>query len=263
MSKKNSLNSNQNESATRWIITSIIVPIVCSAIGIIIAIITLDKPVTYIYKEVSNLDTFIVTEYFPLKKGNYWTYSYKAKEQLPGSSDVKETSGTIKMIVENVRKYDNCELFEMRGDIFSQDPEEEYGYLVVANKVYHVSESYLGQLIEFLDSKKPVEYEFYSHISLEYEFPLFEGQKYGDISGMLRDDLKYVSNVNKLNTYLAKTDNRLEESAAYTIVEADIGSDMQMTFIPYVGITSIKYHHRGTVIDFEVELLKYELNEST
>lgn len=252
--------SSKRNSIIKWLITSVVVPILCASTGIYVAVLTLDKPVTYIYKEVSNLDSFVVTEYFPLEEGNYWIYSYTKKETLPNSTKVEESSGTIKMMVDKVRKYDNCVLFEMKGDIISQDSNKLFGYLVIANKVYYVGKSNLSQLIDSLENKKPITYEFYLDIPLEFEFPMFEGQKYGDLSGMIRNDLKYVSNVNKENTFFSKIDNRLEENSVYTIIESYVGSDKQMTFVPYVGITSAQYHHRGTVSDYEVELLEYKVN---
>lgn len=85
-------------------------------------------------------------------------------------------------------------------------------------------------------------------------------EKYGDIFGMIRDDLKYVSNVNKLNTYLSKIDDRLEENSVYTIKQSYLNSDIQMTFVPYVGITSARFHHHGTVMDYELELLEYKVD---
>lgn len=255
--KESSLNK---ESIIKWIVTSVIVPILCASVSIFIAMISLEKPVTYVYKEVSNLDMFVTTEYFPLQTGNYWKYSYNTKETIPNSNEIKKTNGTLKMTVEKVHKYDNCELIELKGNIFSGNPDELYGILIITNKLYYISNDKLNELINSLDNKFNLTYEFFLDITTIFEFPLFNGQIYGDKDTLIRNDLKYAWNVSKSDGFLTEINNKLEENSVYTLKRSTNPDDELYTFIPYVGITSYEYHHHGTIEDIEMELLEYKVN---
>lgn len=156
--KNNKKSVSNNENLFKYILTSLLLPII---IGSITAYITfkMDKPKEYVVRESFNMDKFKTTEYFPLKVGNYWVYE---RDILYRDIDNNEKQLNDRVKKEIINHYNNQELdlFVLKGDpladpFIKENPNEiVYGYIVVSNKVIKVNKDKIESIIEKVKDKK-------------------------------------------------------------------------------------------------------------
>jgi hypothetical protein len=256
----------------QWIITSVFVPIICASISAIVIIKITERPTTFIYREIPLVEKFDTLSYFPLKEGNYWIYSCKYKttklvdEKKSPDTVIEKGIKKIKMTVDKVYDNGNYILFVLKGCPFAGAEGENvrFGFLLVSNKIYLVYDELkiLDKLIDATIKKETLLYSFYERIPLFLEFPLYDGQKYGDLSYLTRHDLAYLNLVEKIDAYSIRNNNRLETRSVFKITQSTIPADSIMTFVPYLGITKVYYQHHGTIDEYETNLEDYFIKES-
>lgn len=255
----------------QWIIVSVFVPIICASISAIVIIKVTERPTTFIYREIPLVEKFDTLSYFPLKQGNYWIYSCNYKttklvdEKKSHDAVIEEGIKKIKMTVDKVYDGENYVLFVLKGCPFAGAEGENvrFGFLLVSNKIYLVSDELkiLDKLIDATIKKEMLLYSLYEMIPLFLEFPLYDGQKYGDISTLARPDLAYLNLVEKIDAYSIRNNNRLETRSVFQITQSTIPADFIMTFVPYLGITKVNYRHHGTIDEYETKLENYLIKE--
>lgn len=248
----------------KFLITAIIVPVV---IGSITSYITfkMDKPKEYLIRESFNLEKLDVTKYFPLDEGNYWIYS-RNLTFADGDGTNKSIKDEIKVEVINKYKNDDKELFVIKGDPLAEKEAEEaeniiYGYIVLANKIIKVPTYKINSFIDIFKNKSNINRDDTEGLYIEYEFPLYNGEKYGEFSELFRSDSKNISYVTKLMPYRKKVGENIMDIGIYQIDNLYNSGDEQKFFTPYLGITEMSYEHRGTTDKYLIDLKEYKLKE--
>jgi hypothetical protein len=138
-------------------------------------------------------------------------------------------------------------------------PASRYGYLIISNKVYYIPERHFSETLKYIN--KQVHVPPITDENLCFEFPLFEGQRYGSAPNIGRTDLQYFWYVNNKSEYHATIDNnRIVTFPRYWLVYNTLPSYYTTSFEPYQGITSIEYRHHGTRIDAKIYLKECYLN---
>ncbi len=200
------------------------------------------------------LDRFNVMEYYPLNEGSYWDYNCSLKEAA-GPNEVDTKDFKIHMQVRKLYRRPNYILADMQGDPFYLAPQNRYCLLVYSNKLYYVPPEQRTRFIKATREK-----EFYiecGNLEMLFEFPLFAGQRFGDLSAIREDDL-YISLVSRQehSRINLKTPPNLP---VYLVSDGGIGYKWQHEFIPTIGLSAVSYKHNGTVYEYEVKLFKYHL----
>jgi hypothetical protein len=132
-----------------------------------------------------------------------------------------------------------------------------YGYLIISNKVYWIPSDYLDLKKVNSETRE----DFLSKIHLVFEFPLFDGQQFGDdVFSYLREDFLYRKFVRKEDSYFIRKNNSIINLGVYNIVDSVLGSDSVTRFVPYKGIVFNSYKHHGTIQEYEEELIETNVN---
>lgn len=196
-------------------------------------------------------------EYFPLEPGSYWEYSFNSREA--SGSGIVTKDQKIHMEVISKSKHRNYYLVEMKGDPIRYSPEGRFGLAIGidSQKVYYLSDTQWDKLI----SAKNLQPESIPDFgSILFEFPLSHGQIYGAIDPG-RSDNMYAYYVERDGNYNGcVTGKPGKPLASYRISFTCTPDVTTCTFVPHLGITGTSYHHNGTVIDYSVKLIKYELH---
>lgn len=243
----------------------------CVALTAIVAVLTArHKVAVREMRRFQPADEVRATDYFPLSVGNQWTYKGKAKNRAPDDTMVIEKPVRVTMTVERVVRRGDASLYIMRGSPadaqWSLTPEDRckpvvepppsrYGLLVAANKMFPIPDGRIAQVSDALEngaSMCPVTAD-----EPAFEFPLFEGQRFGDSSQLARKDdaswwnVWYVEEV---------TESAVPEAGSrpvaptYHLVYRTNPDYTEVLFVPYVGITQWSYRHHGTPAEAEVSL---------
>ena len=275
MKKKKNNNSNNNikkEKSSKYeilkfISASLITPIV---IGIVTAYITFkfDKPKEYVVRETFNMNNFKVTEYFPLHVGDYWTYDRNIKFNNDYDETIEMKDKVKKEIIE---EYDNgdMQLFVIKGDPTFLDRERQnidaneikYGYILISHKVIEVSKEKIDEIINKFKQKEDLYYDDLEGLTILFEFPLFDKQKYGEYDQLFRNDERNVYYVSELQPYKKKIGESIIDVGIYYIDSLYNDGDASMSFTPYLGITEYSYNHNGTIAKYLIELDEYKIKE--
>jgi hypothetical protein len=205
----------------------------------------------------------VVSDYLPLKKGNYWTYT----GQIIAAADKgtpKEMIATLTTRVLDAIPSRNGQmtLFVMQGDINGliwagsvKDMEiagkAKYGMLVVGNKVYRSDGERLGDLSEFVRQAEGISTEEPSVLTLEFEFPLFAGQKFDEPASARNDGL-----------YAWRVTLETPESGSerFLLTYKSLPDDTTVVFEPYLGIVRFDYSHHGTICEAHLRLADYRVH---
>lgn len=225
----------------------------------------MDKPKEYLIRESFDLEKLNVTEYFPLEVGNYWIYSRDMVFNI-GKTD-KKIKDEVRVEVTNHYKNKDKELFVMKGYPFAEEEAKKanditYGYIVISNKVIHVGPSQINLFINKFKNNEIINVPDTYGLSLEYEFPLYNGQRYGEFSQLFREDAKNISYVTKLTPYRKKVGENIMDIGIYQIDNLYNSGDEQKMFTPYLGVTEMSYEHRGTTDKYNIDLKEYKIKES-
>jgi len=248
---------------------------VCVAITAVIAALIAHTPKReYEVRIVPSYENVNTADYFPLKKGNSWTYIGKARSAVEGG-DTIERKVCVEMCVVDEVAGAKATLFVMEGHpsdalwalkkntvIQEVSPVEPsiYGFLVVANKIFRIPEKNLSAITAVLHKGGLMPDSLLSSSDMNFEFPLFRGQVYGSASQLARDDIKYKWLVNDSTLYHHPDSGRMRECPRYTLVYNTVPDFTEIGFIPYHGITSYSYRHHGTTAEVDVYLQKHTVH---
>ncbi|WAM36922.1 protease complex subunit PrcB family protein [Caldicellulosiruptor acetigenus] len=202
-------------------------------------------------------DKNYIRNYLPLIKGNYWVYNYKVREPS-GKGQIVEKKGKIKMEVQDIHEAKDYTVVEMKGDILNLQPNSRFGFLITSNKVYWLDEADLKNVLKNIN--KLQQYKSLSKIlgegvRLIFEFPLYQGQKFG--GDLKRNDMMYVWVVSRDGKFLGKGNKSFDK---FKLEYRELADTTTIRFVPGIGIVSVAYHHNGTVDDRIIELIDYKVN---
>ncbi len=143
--------------------------------------------------KVTEVKDFNVLNYFPLQKGNSWTYVYET-QTADGKGKTIKKSGRIIMEVKQTYKLPSYYLAVLSGDPVACAPDARYGYLVGSNKAYYIPENYLSifekaarQKLDPPMDKFVLEDGYYEG----FEMPMFVGLRWGSPRNIFRGDGNY------------------------------------------------------------------------
>ena len=249
------------EETLKFIGTAIIVPVL---IGIITSYISfkMSKPKEYFIRDSFDLEKLDITEYFPLKVGNYWKYS-RNMSFADGNGDIEIKDEVTVDVIKHYKNGD-MELFVIKGDPLLQEETEKandiiYGYIIISNKVIRVNSNKIDLFINKFEDKESIYAGDTTGLYIEYEFPLFNGQRYGEFSQLFRPDVKNISYITKLVPYRKKVGENIMDIGIYKIDNLYNSGDEQKMFTPYLGVTEMSYEHRGTTDKFLITLKEYKI----
>ena len=267
----------KKESLKEWlnVLGPILVGIVTGLCFVISAYITKQPTVIYEVQQTPFFEKTSTTELFPLKANNVW--HYKGRVVVPdiekdGQTFEKKVELTTR-VVEEITEQD-LSLFIMNGHwkdlhdfwpkIKKEDkepvviPTKDYGYLVVSNKVYYIPPERLNDAIEFMHNSD----EFIAPIeqaNLEFELPLFKGQRYGTTPDISRKDFNFCWYVNDEVYNHVPNNNEVLTMPRYSIVFSTMFEYISISFEAYLGITAFDCHYQGTNANFQLTLDSYDL----
>lgn len=268
---KNKETLNKKEGITRgydflkFTLTSLLLPII---IGSLTAYITykMDKPKEYVIRETYNMNNFKILEYFPLKVDNYWIYERNMEYINDENKEVKIKDEVTKKVIAN---YNNGELdlFVIQGDPLARkekgnDPNSVmYGYIIVSNKIIEVPKNKINYIIGKFKNKESLYEDDINELSILFEFPLFNKQKYGEFNQLFRKDSKYINNVTELQPYKKRIGESIIDVGIYTIDSVYSSGNEQISYTPYVGITEYSRNSNGTMDNYYIRLKEYKVKE--
>lgn len=251
--------------------------------------ITKVKERSYDFKESNNWNVKESREYMPLKKGNYWfykgsylSYSVKNKKSITKKVTVKFeiqkeiVQGAIGLFIvsnypvdiyqECQNKFDSMSLKELNSPqpIEFIHREKKAGLLLVANKLFYIPSNNLEKLERYVKNpNKPFNNKFsfpaLSYEDLMFEFPMYKGQRFGDLNSITRDDLSYfwyVNSVRQINTLKGET---FEETKIFDLLYNTVPDQRKIVFRPYLGIIQYSVIHNGTPDDLQLDLDKFKI----
>lgn len=251
--------------------------------------ITKVEQIAYDFKETSNWNVKESRYYMPLKKGNYWTYngtytgySMKYQKYFTKKAKVKfeilkeyKKDGMSLFVVSNSpieiqnlisSKFDSMKKNDLNSAFALEfvDRKSISGLLLVANKLFYIPKTELKSVENYLKSPdKRINNEFpktsLSYRDLVFEFPMFKGQRFGDLNSITRKDLSYFWYVNDVREINSLKGNTFEKVQVFDIIENTLPDQQMITFRPYLGILSFNSIHKGTKNDLQLELKKYKI----
>ncbi|MBC9786122.1 hypothetical protein H1S01_16765 [Heliobacterium chlorum] len=150
---------------------------------------------------------------------------------------------------------------EMKGNPLADFDQfdERYGLLVVSSKVYYIDESDLDNMIQYTSTNSMIPIELLERTDLMFEFPLYNGEKYGSVSTLTRTDFRYMWTVAKKDVIHQKENNEMKNVSLYEMKNITIGDSITITYIPNLGIISKEYKHNGTTNKQNIELYEYNV----
>jgi len=262
------------DQAKKEIIVTITCACFVAATAVISALIARTPNTSYEVRVVPSYENVATTDYFPLKVGNSWTYVGTARNAVQGR-EAEECKVRVQMRVIDAIAGPKAILFLMQGHPsdaawalkqgdsarteLSLEP-SHYGYLVVANKVFRVAQPALDGAIAAIRDGEVMPDTALSNCEMEFEFPLFRGQAYGQLSQLARRDMMYAWHVLDSTLYHCPEGERVRECPHYTLVYNTLPDHSQVDFVPYLGITSYSYSHHGTPAQVDVWLKGYAIN---
>ncbi|KAB8139242.1 hypothetical protein F9U64_01055 [Gracilibacillus oryzae] len=231
--------------------------------------------------------------YIPLKKGNYWMYSgeyygfspryreyFKKKitMKLEILKEIKNEKLNISFYIVNnypvnIRSTIKQRFDEMnKNELTSVEPielinnENKSGLLLVANKLFHIPNKEIQGVVDFLnDPQKVVNHKLsnpsplLTYDDLLFEFPLFEGQRFGDIETITNPNLSYFWYVNDVTEINALNENKFENVQIFNLIYNTNPDQQNIEFRPYLGIIRYSVTHKGVPDDLYLDLEEFEL----
>ncbi|HEY4601243.1 MAG TPA: hypothetical protein VIG73_08240 [Cerasibacillus sp.] len=210
-------------------------------------------------------------EYYPLKKGNEWIYTgeiesiksngdkYHKKIKLETKITDEIINGDIKLFIFNnnllninVNDYYMNDIHSNKDDNFSRD--RSSGILVVASDVYFVDNSVIEEVKEEIINLGKIKDSVATtpqlgKLELIYRFPLYKGQRFGDLDNIAREDLAYFWYVNNERTLLETENDSVIEKKIYELIYQELGGFQKVIFKPYLGVTEYvnEYSVKGKI----------------
>ncbi len=262
--------------AKKEIVVTIVCSVIVSITAVISAFIAREHVTRYDVKIVPRFELVSVTDYFPLKVGNAWLYKGRLKEAVMGQSEAIEIPAEVTMKVINLVKGQHASLYIMQGhpsdaawSLTEKDVNRSvkrvtpsrYGYFVVSNKIFMVDENKIDRIADALRNKEGLlDKDILSYGDLEFEFPLFEGQKFGELNQLARGDLRYCWYVESSTIFHSPEGDKVKAIPSYKLLQNTLPGYVEMEFTPYLGITSYTYSHHGTPAQLDLSLEKYHIH---
>jgi hypothetical protein len=247
----------------------------CVAIMAIVSALIARRPVTtYQVKRVPTLEGVDVSDYFPLRVGNTWEYVGTARNDTDQKKIIEKKVRVVMRVVD-VTRGGNAMLFMMKGHPSDaawalepenlpqnvvQVPASTYGYLLVANKVFRIPEEHVDEVKKSIEEDGCLAPELISQDDLDFEFPLFRGQVFGNPSQIARGDKSYAWHVTDSTLYHASEKGLIREVPRYTLEYLTMPDYTECAFVPYVGIVSYSYSHHGTTAQVDLDLRDYRVH---
>ncbi len=224
------------------------------------------------------LESVVSADGFPLRVGNNWTYEGVVRCQK-ADAGVRVTTGRVRVTMRVVeeKKTDGASLYLMQGhpaDAAWFEPHgkpgeivevlaSRYGYLVVANKVFHIDEKRADKVMQAMKADGFLPLGLVEANDLEFEFPLVPGNRFGTPDGITRPDFSYcwrVVDAADKRFAPALPQGKQPLTAARCRLVFDTRPDHQIVgFDPTVGITDFAYEHHGTVATVQLILTGYNV----
>jgi hypothetical protein len=154
-------------------------------------------------------------------------------------------------------KNDHYSLFKVSGDIFTCEPDAIFGLLVVSNKIYYVSPEHINELIDAAIRNEMIDQGNFKYGYELFEFPLSDGQHYGELIHPKRNDLMYSWMVSCPDFYQLKKGDEFFPNKVFSIEKRTAPAYVEIRYIPFVGIAKYAYRHHGTINEYELNLLKF------
>ena len=109
----------------------------------------------------------------------------------------------------------------------------KYGYFVVSNKIFMIDEDKLERVADALRKKDSLlEQGTLSNGDLEFEFPLFEGQKFGEPNQLARNDLSYFWYVKDSTIFHSPEGDKVKAIPSYKLLQNTLPDYLEMEFTP-------------------------------
>ncbi len=267
-----------NYKKNKEIFVTIICAVLVAIASVMAAFIAREEIMSHEYKEVPVFDSLDASGYFPLKPGNWWIYEGFVRNAVANEGPLTvENNVRIKMSVEDVIQVGDIKLYIMKGhprdaawflekehadkDIVEVTP-SKYGYLVASNKIFYIREDKIDSTVDQLkiqDTYPLEEDEIFSIYDLQFEFPLFRGQRFGALSNIIRSDLRYFWYVEDKIVFHGPNEDFVISLPVYHLVYNTFPGYSKISFRPYLGITSYEYHHHGTIAEVNLSLTGYNI----
>ena len=254
------------------------------------------KEIEYDFKETNNWNVKESREYMPLNKGYYWMYSgtftsqaYEHQEKdrekvftkkVNFKFEIKKeikNNGLSLFIVNNFPQDIYAEVYnkflEMNEEELNSSQAIEFndgelvaGLLLVANKLFYVSndeldsvENYIKEPNKFMNQEPVNPIPPLSYDSLIFEFPLFKGQRFGDLSSITRNDLSNFWYVDDVYEYEKLSGENFEKTQNFYLIYNTLPDQQTLVFRPYIGILSIGSKHKGTISELILDLEEFKI----
>ncbi len=209
---------------------------------------------------------------FPLLPGTYWIYRGLVRSWMEGSTSGKVTAVTWKMSVVRMIERDGVSVAVVKGfpgDLDWSDGEANPQRSILVgtrdSKLYLNSPWDTNWVIGLIDAPRYPLQELARQDEWILQLPLTPGKRFGcDRAAEERKDGKYCWVVG--SPYAAEL-GRVKGVApaqreAYEIDYVTVPDDMEIEFVPGVGITSYQYHHHGAIAETELRLVEFHSGES-
>lgn len=211
--------------------------------------------------KVAEVKNFNALTYFPLQKGNSWTYVYETKT-ADGKGKTTKKNGRIIMEVKQVYKLSNYYLAVLSGDPVSCAPDARYGYLVGSNKVFYIPENYLGAFEKAARQKLDPPMEQLSPEDGYYEgfeLPMFVGLRWGSPQSVFRGDGNYSWYIGQETYVQLGSKKKSPVIKCFELSYRTIPDHKEILFSPGLGIIKSSYTHNGTTDSYVVRLAGYTI----
>lgn len=252
--------------------------------------------IKYDYKETSNWNVDESKEYMPLEEGNFWNYKgtytvYSPKYEKDVIKDINIKFEVLEEIKSNglsLYKVSNFpeeiqDLIRSKISVLSEEElissppldftEEEHisGLFLVANKMFLIPNEELENVEKYIkepDTQKGVsslienKSPSLSYDNLVFEFPLFKGQRFGDLNSITRSDMSHFWYVNDTREIDILNGDTYEETQIFNLIYNTLPDQQKLVFRPYLGILSFSYIHNGTLDNFDISLTEYNIKKS-
>lgn len=207
--------------------------------------------------------TVIATDYFPLRKGNYWTY----EGQVIATTDknqLKNIDATITTtVMDEISSHNSAmTIFVMQGDMgalfwasskkeVSEAKKARYGLLVIENKVYRVEEDGLKACSEHVRHAEWFSKEELAKLELEFDLPLYCQQVISDV---------VPADPNGMYAWQVIPDMPVGKAERFLLSYLTNPDVTHLSFEPYLGIVGCDYRHNGTTCEAHVKLVDYRVH---
>ena len=210
---------------------------------------------------------------FPLSPGTYWIYHGLVRSWAEDSTPGNVSAVTWKMSVVRAIDREGIAVAVVNG--FPSDLDWSAGSVNAQRSMFVGTEDskfYLNSpwdtswVADLIDAPKYPLGDLVRPYEWILRLPLTTGEKFGcDEAAAARTDGKYcwvvgASSPAELGRVKGVAPGRRQE---YEIDYDSVADDMEIEFVPGVGITSYQYHHHGAIAETELHLVEFHSGDSS